>query len=84
MERIKSRVWGRDGHRQRDSFYPSHTVEFDNITVHFARESETGTNAYTEVTVIAETKEEARRAFFAQLYDGAFECCSVGRIEVIV
>lgn len=89
MERV-TKVWkvpGAVGHRQRDSFSPSDEWENKrngkiNI-LSFYRSDITGTNDYSLVEITADTNEECETEFEAQLYDGAFECCNVGKIEVI-
>lgn len=87
----KYRVYGKEGHRQRESFFPSYT---NNIPAgEYGRESrtiievlnadKTGTNLYTEVIITSGTEEECDDEIEGQISDGIFENSRVGRCEKV-
>lgn len=82
------KVYGSDGHRQRESFGKSYKFDFSNaddgiriIDVECA--DRTGTNDYVIVNITRNTSEECEKEFNGQLTDGIFENSRVGRIEKI-
>jgi hypothetical protein len=81
------KVYGADGHRQRESFCPSHKHDFtegDNVRILEVLNSDrTGTNEYSLVRITRNTAEECEREFYGQLYDGIFENCRTGRVEEV-
>ena len=81
------KVYGADGHRQRESFYESQSYDWsedgDIRRVEVENADKTGTNDYTIVRITRNTAEECEREFFGQLYDGIFETSRTGRIEEI-
>lgn len=88
MKAMIWRVYGREGHRQRESFYDSFVWDFSNEEVGtrilIVRNADiTGTNEYTEVEIWRDTKELCEDEFLGQLSDGIFENSNVGRIELV-
>lgn len=76
------RVWGQDGHRQRESFSPSWTFETqkgDKVSVLNA--DTTGTHAYSIVRITAPTFELCEAEILGQLSDGIFENSRTGKVE---
>ena len=83
---MKWKVYGADGHRQRESFCPSYVYDFSNekdgvriIQVDCA--DKTGTNDYVFVTITRPTIKLCYEEFNGQLSDGIFENSRVGRVE---
>lgn len=87
MVTLSWKVWGIDGHRQRQSFGASETLDFRfcayarPVVIAVEREDITGTNDFVVIRITAETEAAARSEFNSQLSDGIFENCRVGRIE---
>lgn len=82
------RVYGEDGHRQRESFRPSMWYNFsipgDVRLIQVLNCDVTGTNDYTEVAITRNTIELCDEEMEGQICDGIFENCRVGKvIEVI-
>lgn len=82
------RVYGREGHRQRESFSESYTYDFSDehdgtriITVLNA--DKTGTNEYTIIKITCNTRGECASELDGQLSDGIFENSWVGKVEEI-
>ena len=82
----KWKVYGAEGHRQRESFHPS--VRYDWTSdeegtriVELQNADVTGTNDYTVVIITRDTEELCDREFEGQLSDGIFENSRYGRIE---
>lgn len=77
MATVSFKVYGKDGHRQRESFRASGDYDFSNgddirkITVN--NSDRTGTNEYTEVIITRKTIEDCFREMQGQLSDGIFE-----------
>ena len=79
------RIYGADGHRQRESFAPSMQFTDWNGVVFEVRNSDiTGTNDYTELVVEAETNEAIINGLGGQIDDGIFENSRTGKIIEIV
>lgn len=80
------KVYGTLGHRQRESFFPSHTNDFseDGKTriIEVENSDKTGTNDYSLVRITADTAEECERELQGQLGDGIFESSRTGRVEI--
>ena len=74
------KVYGINGHRQRAAFYDDFTVVDERGSYTFFGHKSTGTYEYAFVVIISDSEEKADALFYAQLYDGAFENCRVGRI----
>ena len=82
------KVYGADGHRQRESFGKSYSFDFSNDDdgmriIEVEREDRTGTNDYVIVNITRNTAEECEREFNGQLSDGIFENSRTGKIEEI-
>ena len=82
------KVFGREGHRQRESFSESYTYDFSDehdgtriITVLNA--DKTGTNEYTIIKITCNTRVECASELDGQLSDGIFENSWVGKVEEI-
>lgn len=81
------KVYGAVGHRQRESFRPSHFHDFSAGEVirriWVINSDQTETNDYTIVKIERNTLEECDREFWGQVSDGIFENCRVGNIEEV-
>ena len=82
---IKSwKVYGVEGHRQRESFHPSYTYDFskdDDVRIIMVEnEDKTHTNEYSILTIIRNTEEECIAEMQGQIDDGIFENSRVGKI----
>ena len=75
------RVHGKEGHRQRASFNLSTCMRSNNVIFSFNCFDCTGTNDYVDVVLLYHNEDEARKEFYAQIYDGFFENCNIGKIE---
>ena len=76
------RVHGREGHRQRASFNLSTCMRSNNVIVSFNCFDCTGTNDYVDVIILYHDDDEARKEFLAQISDGFFKNCNIGKIEL--
>lgn len=81
------KVYGTDGHRQRESFNPSERYDWsqDGRTriLEVINADRTGTNDYTIIRITRDTAEECEQELEGQLSDGAFENSRYGRVEEI-
>lgn len=83
------KVYGMDGHRQRQSFGASECLDLingpyaRNIQIAIEREDITGTNDCVIIRVTGENAESCVSEFNRQLDDGIFENCRYGKIEEI-
>lgn len=81
------KVYGAEGHRQRESFCNSHKHDFstENHTriIEVLNADATGTNDYSIIKITRNTPEECEAEFNGQLTDGIFENSRVGKIEEI-
>ena len=82
------KIYGAEGHRQRESFNKSHAYDFSNDEVGVRiiavlNSDMTGTNEYSILKITRNTTEECERELDGQLSDGIFESSQVGRIEEI-
>ena len=84
MVRVTFRVFGKDGHRQRASFGDS--FEFGTLggSAHIKClcEDRTSTNEFVDVIVTADSFKRCANELNAQLSDGIFEMCAVGKILI--
>lgn len=82
------KVYGVEGHRQRESFNKSYKYDFsdgDNARIIEVQNSDvTGTNEYSIVTTTRNTVEECFNELDGQISDGIFENSRVGKIEEII
>ncbi len=82
------KVYGVEGHRQRESFHKSWKSDWSNSNVgtrivEVENSDITGTNEYTIVKIIRNTAEECERELWGQISDGIFENSRVGKVEEI-
>lgn len=83
------KVYGAEGHRQRESFNSSQLYDFStsergNIRLIIVHNSDiTGTNEYTIVKITRNTAEECYDELIGQISDGIFENSRVGKVEEI-
>ena len=81
------KVYGADGHRQRESFAPSHINEFtrngERIVLEVENSDKTGTNEYSVVRITRNTAEECEQELWGQISDGTFENSRVGKVEEV-
>lgn len=82
------KVYGADGHRQRESFHASRHWDFskkgNTRIIDVENSDKTGTNEYTIVRITRDTADECERELYGQISDGLFEDSRTGRIEEIV
>lgn len=81
------KIYGKDGHRQRESFGESYRLDFtedNNVRILEVLNSDiTGTNEYSIVIITRNTAEECESTLFGQIDDGAFENSRTGKEEEI-
>lgn len=81
------KVYGIDGHRQRESFSESYTYDFskpnDTRIIEVLNSDKTGTNDYSLVKITRNTYDECFEELSGQLSDGIFENSRTGKIEEI-
>lgn len=77
-------VFGKEGHRQRASFGKSFEFNTSDCRAHIecVCEDRTFTNRYTEVIITADSFTRCAVELNAQLSDGIFESCEVGKIII--
>lgn len=78
------RIYGADGHRQRESFHKSERYDWStdgNVRVVEVQNADmTGTNEYSRLIITRNTAEEVNDELNGQLSDGIFENNRVGKI----
>lgn len=81
------KVYGIEGHRQRESFFESYKYDFSEGSktriIEVKNADITGTNEYSIVRITRNTSEECYDEFLGQLSDGIFENSRVGHFEEI-
>lgn len=81
------KIYGKDGHRQRESFGGSYRLDFtedNNVRILEVLNSDvTGTNEYSIVIITRNTAEECESTLLSQLDDGIFENSNTGKEEEI-
>ena len=83
MVRVTFRVFGKDGHRQRASFGESFEFDtFGDTHIECVCEDRTLTNRFVEVIITADSFKRCVNELNAQLSDGIFESCAVGKIFI--
>lgn len=84
MIRVTFRVFGKEGHRQRASFGKSFEFNTSDGSVHIEClcEDRTFTNRFAEVIITADSFRRCAIELNAQLSDGIFESCKVGKIII--
>ena len=84
MVRVTFRVFGKDGHRQRASFGDS--FEFATLggiaNIKCLFEDSTLTNEFVDVILTSDSFKRCANELIAQLSDGIFESCAVGKILI--
>lgn len=93
MEEIKTvtrtwKVYGVDGHKQRESFNRSYKWDFSNKEcgvriIEVENSDKTGTNDYSIIRISRNTYEECYDELKGQISDGIFENSRVGEIVEI-
>ena len=78
------KVYGMEGHRQRESFSPSYKYDFseNGITriIEVENSDRTGTNDFSIVHITRDTDDECIRELEGQLSDGIFENSRTGAV----
>ena len=87
MATMRFRVYGAEGHRQRESFCPSYKHDFstpeDGVRILEVNNSDkTGTNQYTEVIITRPSYEECVAELDGQVSDGIFENSRTGTVMI--
>ena len=84
MVRVTFRVFGKAGHRQRASFGKSFEFGMLGGSAHIecVCEDRTLTNEFVDVIVTADSFRRCANELNAQLSDGIFESCAVGKILI--
>ena len=81
------KVYGAEGHRQRESLGQSRRFDFsegDDIKIIEVDNSDkTGTNDFSIIRISRNTAEECEQTLMSQISDGTFENSRVGIIEEI-
>lgn len=76
------KVYGVEGHRQRESFFDSFVYDFsegNNVRIIAVDNSDkTGTNDYSIIHITCNTYNECKNELMSQLSDGIFENSRVG------
>lgn len=87
---MKTRAWkvyGIDGHRQRESFGKSYKYDFSEGTdvriIEVENSDKTGTNDYSIIRITRNSSEECEEELRGQLSDGIFENSRVGKVVEI-
>ena len=82
------KVYGRENHRQRQSFFASYSYDFsengDTRIVTVKNSDTTGTNSYSIIEITRDTAEKCYQELIGQLYDGVFENCNFGIVEEVM
>jgi len=84
------KVYGMDGHRQKESFNSSERYDwsgsngFGTRIVEVINSDKSGTNEYTIIKITCDSAEECEAVLNGQISDGIFENKRVGRIEEII
>lgn len=81
------KIYGMDGHRQRESFNKSCKYDFSENgkvrKLEVKNSDKTGTNEYSIFSVTCDTEEECAAELEGQLSDGIFENSRVGKVVEI-
>ena len=74
------KVYGTEGHRQRESFFPSYQYDFSNEQNGTRIIDKTGTHDYSIVRITRDTAKLCAAELNGQISDGIFENSRVGQI----
>lgn len=79
------KVYGTEGHRQRESFFPSYRYDFSNEQngtriIEVDNFDKTGTHDYSVVRITRDTAKLCAAELNGQISDGIFENSRVGQI----
>lgn len=81
------KVYGMEGHRQRESFCESYKYDFSKNEktriIEVFNSDRTGTNQFTIVKITCNSSKECESELFEQISDGIFENSRVGKFEEI-
>lgn len=82
------RIWGIEGHRQRESFVPSYRYdgiqrEDGTVDIEVINGDKTGTNDYSIIRITADSAEACEKELIGQVSDGVYENSRTGKIEEI-
>lgn len=81
------KVYGTEGHRQRESFCSSYKYDFstndDTRIIEVKNSDITNTNDYSVIKITRNTPDECQKELMGQISDGVFENCRVGKIVEI-
>lgn len=87
MVKATYHIYGREGHRQRESFHKSCSYDFstqNNIRlIEIENSDKTGTHDYSRVIITRNTLQDCRDEMEGQLSDGIFENSRTGKVELI-
>ena len=84
MELRAFRVYGKDGHRQRATWFDSTTfMTTRGCLVSVLNGDMTGQHDYTSISICGESDAVIMEELEGQISDGLFENCSVGKVEEI-
>lgn len=83
------KVYGIEGHRQRESFDASYKYDFSDEQhgtriIEVFNSDKTGTNEYSIVKITRDTAEDCEQELYGQIYDGIFENSNVGNVVEIL
>lgn len=82
------KIYGIEGHRQRESFNESYKYDFskgnDVRIIEVENSDKTGTNDYSLVKITRNTAEECQKELDGQISDGIFENSRIGIVEEIL
>ena len=84
MVRVTFRVFGKDGHRQQASFGESfkYATLGGSALIECVCEDRTLTNEFVDVIITSDSFKRCADELNAQLSDGIFENCAVGKILI--
>lgn len=84
---LVAKIYGIEGHRQKESFNNSKFYDFSkesNAKIIVVLNSDiTGTNDYSEIFIIRNSEEECFDTLWGQISDGIYENYRVGQVDVI-
>lgn len=89
MQTVKIfRVYGAEGHRQRESFYRSYVSDISRPnsprSIEVRNSDKTGTNDFSILQIVGESDIDCYIELQLQLSTGAFECSKVGDVYEIL